>query len=234
MIRLKTPFILILDENPRKCARALTISHIKYYIPICHEIFVAYHTGENLNKPHVNMWVYYMRRNRSNYLWVVKFYKELQELFKNKISTKNKYFYDQYNKFDEKYLEVDTTLPIKRVEICVPAHCADKHLGNNKKYKEFKKNVVVKNRIKFLIHNFPNDAFIDYKPPEWYSRVKQTFEFKNEIDNMVVRITRTHAGNFRYYCKPGLSDVWLEVKKVPYDMRFIVNALLYKNIDIRG
>ena len=221
--------IIILDEDPKKAAKALVRIHVTFYIPLLQKIFIRYHNGNFTKRSISHMWISYMKRSKQNYSWVVEFYEALQEIFKNSISRENKYYSDPKIDFYNYYLKIDDTLPLGRQELCVHSHRIDAHKDNKKKFKEFKDSFINSNRIKYLMMNYPEAMFVNSKAPEWYGVVKGNFEFINVIDNMIVRLVRNSQGNYKYYCKVGLSDIWEEIKNVPQEMRFIINALVYTN-----
>lgn len=219
--------ILILDEDPDKAAKALIRAHVVTYLPILQNIFVRYHERYSKKNTRSYTWMNYMKRSKQNYTWAVKFYSALQNIFKNKISKMGIYYSNPKIRFVEDYLEVPKELINGRPEICVPACYLDKYPNDKKKFKEFKEDQINTNRVQYIMMNYSKGFFVDKEPPYWYSKVKGTFEFMNVIDNMIVRIVRNHLGMHKYYCKVGLSDTWDEIKKVPPEMSFIINALLY-------
>lgn len=221
--------ISILDEDPRKAAKALIRTHVMHYISILQNIFIYYHNNdENKKHPrtHIRMWANYMRRSKQNFLWTVTFYKTLQEIFKNSISKRNEYYIDTKLDFNDSYLELDKSLPNGRHEICLFDKHINKYLNDKIKYKKLKETFINTNRISYLQCNYPKDMFVNSKVPSWYSKINKTYEFENIIDNMGIRIIRDNLGNYKYYCKPGLSDIWIEIKNVPQDMRFIINGMI--------
>ena len=219
--------ILILDEDPDKAAKALIRAHVVMYLPMLQHVFKGYHEGHARKSTRAYAWINYMKRSKQNYTWVVKFYSALQHIFKNNISKTGIYFNSPRLKFKEDFLELPKELLNGRPEICLPAPYLDKYLNDRKKFKEFKEAQIDTNRVQYIMMNYSKGYFVNKTPPPWYSKVKGTFEFMNVIDNMVVRIVRNHLGMYRYYCRVGLSDTWDEIKNVPAEMSFVVNALMY-------
>lgn len=224
--------ILILDEDPRKSAKSLIRSHVMHYIPILQKIFIQYSYKKEEEtqyiRSHTNMWINYMKRSRQNFLWVVYYYKTLQEIFKNTISKREEYYKSPKVDFNDSYLELDKSLPNGRHEICLYNKHINKYQNNKIKYKKLKENFVNTNRMTYLKANYPEHMFPNSRPPKWYNKINKTHEFENTIDNMDIRIITNSLGNYRYFCKIGLSDIWIEIKNVPSDMRFIMNAILLK------
>lgn len=219
--------ILILDEDPKKAAKALIKAHVVFYLPVIQNIFIKYHNKCANKHSHAYMWISYMKRSRQNFLWVVQFYEALQDIFKKHISADSNYYSHPNIEFYDKYLKLDTSLPNGRNEICLPAMYRNRHLNDKKRFKEFKETFINSNRIKYIINNYSENMFVNKSIPEWYNKVKGTFELINVIDNNIVRMVRNEQGNYRYYCKVGLSDSWDEIKNVPWQMRFVINALMY-------
>ena len=220
--------ILILDEDPYKAAKCLIKAHVVFYIPMLQNIFAKYHdVNFNIVHSHTYTWIHYMRRSKQNYAWTVKFYKTLQEIFRTKISFNSSYYNNTDIPFSEDYLEVPTDLNNGRHEICLPPSHMNKHTKNIVRFKELKEKQVISNRIQYLIMNYSDHLFPGRVLPEWYNRVKNTFEYLNVIDNALVRLVRNNMGSYKYFCKVGASDTWIEIKNVPEHMKYIINALMY-------
>lgn len=219
--------ILILDLDPRRAAKYLIKYHVITYLPLIQTIFLIYHNVEESKNSILYTWVTYMRRSLQNYTWVVNFYKTLQEVYKNKISPNESYYYNPKILFDDSYLTIPKDLKSKRHEICVTPAKMDRYKGNIKKYREFKDKQIVNDRLYYIVNNYPENLFPNGEMPYWYSKMKNTFEYHNPIDNMEVKLIRDYKGDYRYYCKVGASDIWDEIKNVPSEMRFIVNTLMY-------
>jgi hypothetical protein len=103
----------------------------------------------------------------------------------------------------------------------------DKYLDDIKKFKEFKEKEISTNRIQYMMMNYTDSLFPGELAPSWYHNVKGTFEIINVIDNTIVRIVRNNLGNYRLYCKVASSDTWDEIKNVPQEIRYVINALMY-------
>lgn len=228
--------LFILDEDPVRCAQALTTNHIKKYIEyivystIIHRAsdYVIEKSGA-LNQPRID-YMYYSPRTA---YWFYNMYEEMQRLYKARFG--KAYKVSEY--FKESWMfDISATAgpsvkrkQYKRVRLPSMKSIREKYndIYCNYKYTINKMaDTISKFRVMYMIMGYTNDEFPN-GAPIWYSCMKSTiWKSFSKLTRLYYRIDTNVEGTYSYYY--SVDDInWIEIPNIPFSMRGLIDGIIF-------
>ena len=215
----------ILDKCPIKAARYLTRSHVNYYILVIQLTFIKYYKDQSARGKGLEC-LRFIKVSMENYVWLVEFYKELQELYKKYISKTNSYR-KGCKGFQDEMLIIPDYLPNEGLHFPINKYFSDKYLGCSPTTTTDK----IDDYIDFNRANYIYKCYRDYDfiltRPYWYSDYIEK-EFFSELDDVMLKMVLDREGNFRFFYNK-LKSGYIEIYNVPEEINLFMRVLYYNH-----
>lgn len=228
--------IYVLDEDPKRCAQALTTHHIKKYIE-----YIVYSTivhrclmkdvrkSGALEKPRID-YMYYSQRTA---YWFYTLYKEMQSIYKTRFGK----YYKVSDYFKEEWMnDLSSTVgpdvkrrQYKRVRLPSDASIREKHIDIYCNYKWTIDKVLSRTskfRVMYMIMGYMNNEFPN-GAPIWYNCMRETiWKSFNKMTRLYYRIDTNVEGQYTYYYSVDDKN-WIEIQNIPFEMRGLIDGIIF-------
>jgi hypothetical protein len=217
--------LFILDKDPKRAAQSLISHHIRYYIVEVQLIIRIFYTNEKCVGRY-KLWKKFLKI-KANYEWLVIFYKELQEIYKNNIS-KIKAYYGSMNGFKDSMLETPSGLDEESTLKFPQTKSLDiikKVMDRYRNKVKFNKDSIKLNRQLYILNQYKTNLF-PCGCPEWYLETLDFFEARSNKDEIRIKINLDKDNGYTYYYNKK-GGTWIQIDNVPHEMKYIINAFLF-------